>query len=191
MKSRTQLRSNLAWIIVCLVALHGAHVSQSLARTSNNASQSSSQSRYQVSDDHSFQGILIPLPFLINLNVLYEYRLATPLRLKINYNQWLILSDRWASGTFNIGYMLAEYTTSNASHGLEVTLGGGYHWYGEHCGGARSGWTCNQRDGLLTQGILSYRYQDREMVVKLGPNMMVTLEGDYAIVPEMLIGLTF
>ena len=191
MKSRPQLRSNLEWIILYLVTLHGAHVSQSLARTSNNASQSSSQPRYQVSDDHSFQGILIPFPFLMNLNVLYEYRVATPLRLKMNYNQWLIGSDRWASGTFNLGYMLAEYTTSSASHGLEITLGAGYSWHGEHCGGARSGWTCNERDGSLAQGILSYRYQDREMVIKLGPNMMITLEGDYSIVPEILIGVTF
>lgn len=191
MKSRHQLMINLVWIIVCLVTLHGVHLSQSLAQPSKDASERSSQPRYQVSDNHSLQGILIPFPFLMNLNALYEYRAAGSFRLKVNYNQWLIGSDRWASGTFNLGYLLAAYTTSSASHGLEVTLGAGYSWHGEYCGGARSGWTCNQRDGVLTQGILSYRYQDRDMVIKLGPQMMVTLEGDYYIVPEILIGVTF
>ncbi len=140
---------------------------------------------------HSIQGLLVPFVLFNSLQLAYEYKITPQLGVRADGLILLSLGGSVLGGGLALSYIAAEGRSDRASHGLEFDLGVGTGvGGGGHCDASLS--DCSVKSAHVLRGFVGYRYQKFSgYQFRVGLSPVVTMQGSWAVLPEMTLGISF
>ncbi len=140
---------------------------------------------------HSIQGLLVPFVLFNSLQLAYEYKMTPQLGVRADGLILVSLGGSVLGGSLAVSYIAAEGRSDRASHGLELDLGLG-------TGVATPGMCdathadCSVDSGHVLRSFVGYRYQKFSgYQFRMGVSPVVTMDGDWVVLPEVTLGVSF
>lgn len=185
---KTNLVKRLLTSLICSLIL----VQSSFAHEGENH-----QHEYQATakdleaQSHSIQGLLVPFLLFNSLQLAYEYKINPKLGVRADGIVLLSLGGSVLGGSLALSYIAAEGRSAHASHGLELDLGVGTGiGGGGHCNADLN--DCSTKSANVLRSFVGYRYQKFSgYQFRMGLSPVVTMKGNWAVLPEMTFGVSF